>query len=83
VQVFGACAIPFTIEKQTLLRLALPEVLEREINVYYAMVRQVSPFSPNCNLNCERVARWEVVENLYMREGNLNSSVLSPGMSLG
>eukprot|EP00884_Botryococcus_braunii_P005889 jgi/Botrbrau1/15300/Bobra.0096s0003.1 len=41
-EIFGACAVPFSIEKQTLLRLALPEVLEREVNIYFTMVEVLS-----------------------------------------
>eukprot|EP00884_Botryococcus_braunii_P019661 jgi/Botrbrau1/6379/Bobra.0098s0036.2 len=41
LQIFGPCAIPFTIEKQTLLRLALLTVLEMDINVHVVRVKRV------------------------------------------
>lgn len=40
-QIFGPCAIPFLIEKQTLLKVALMEVLRDVLNVYTANVKQV------------------------------------------
>eukprot|EP00884_Botryococcus_braunii_P012609 jgi/Botrbrau1/21349/Bobra.0184s0058.1 len=41
LEIFGPCAIPFTLEKQTLLRLALPAVLENEIDIFISVVKQV------------------------------------------
>lgn len=40
-QIFGPCAIPFSLEKQTLLRAALPSVLERDINVNIVLIKEV------------------------------------------
>lgn len=44
-QIFGPCAIPFGLEKQTLLRLALQEVLRPEVNIYVSMVKKVRALS--------------------------------------
>lgn len=41
-QIFGPCAVPFGLEKQTLLRIALQEVLRPEVNIYVSMVKMVS-----------------------------------------
>lgn len=41
LQIFGPCAIPFGLEKQTLLRVALQEVLREEVNIYVSMVKMV------------------------------------------
>jgi hypothetical protein len=41
VQIFGPCAMPFSVEKQTLLREALAAVLDRVIDIYIIRVSQV------------------------------------------
>lgn len=40
-QLFGPCVLPFGLEKQTLLRLALHEVMTAEINIYDSQVKLV------------------------------------------
>lgn len=40
-QIFGPCAIPFGLEKQTLLRVALQEVLRAEVNIYESLLKEV------------------------------------------
>lgn len=40
-QIFSPCAYPLGIEKQTLLRLAISAVLEKEINMYIVLIKEV------------------------------------------
>jgi hypothetical protein len=40
-QIFGPCAIPFSVEKQTLLRLAVAAVLEWAFDIIHIRVTQV------------------------------------------
>eukprot|EP00884_Botryococcus_braunii_P016075 jgi/Botrbrau1/3150/Bobra.0070s0116.1 len=41
LEVFGPCAVPFVLEKQTLLRKVLPLVLERDIDMGIILVKKV------------------------------------------
>lgn len=43
-QIFGPCAIPFSIEKQTLLKVALMDVVRSAFIIYSANVKQVTSF---------------------------------------
>jgi hypothetical protein len=42
LQLFGPCAVPFAIEKQTLLKLALMKVVEEDLNLYLVNISSVS-----------------------------------------
>lgn len=44
LQLTGPCAVPFPIEKQTLLRIALLHVLQPDVNVYVIVVKKVGPY---------------------------------------
>eukprot|EP00884_Botryococcus_braunii_P020079 jgi/Botrbrau1/6755/Bobra.0324s0040.1 len=41
LEITGQCAVPFTIEKQTLLRVVLPIAMERALNIYSVKVEEV------------------------------------------
>lgn len=44
-QIFGPCAVPFHLEKQTLLREALQVVLERDVAVNIVLIKKVGQAS--------------------------------------
>lgn len=46
LQITGPCAVPFTIEKQTLLQLSLPVAMKDDLNIYSVKVKEVTrPFN--------------------------------------